>query len=232
MLGLFALWAATQPSFAQDPRCFTALLNASAETAEPVPPRVRVAALRPTQFVVGKEEISRRSERIEKLSRKQLDKFLSRRKVSVVLGPNGGHWLVDGHHLALALIRAGIDEVNLNVVQDWSDTSEDEFYARMSAAGYFYLYDKRGNGPLDPRDLPRSLDGLKNDPYRSLAWEARKAGCFTKSGVPFAEFRWAELFRAEIPRKLLKQRPRRALKLALQLCRDASARALPGYQGQ
>lgn len=232
MLGLFALWAASQPSLAQEPGCFSALLNGSAGTAELAPPRVRVAALRPTQFVVGKEEINRRSERIEKLSRRQLDKFLSRRKVSVVLGPNGGHWLVDGHHLALALVRAGIDEVNLNVVQDWSGASEDEFYARMSAAGYFYLFDKRGNGPLDPRDLPRTLDGLRNDPYRSLAWEARKAGCFAKSGVPFAEFRWAELFRAKIARKLLKKRPKRALKLALQLCRDLSARGLPGYQGQ
>ena len=42
---------------------------------------------------------------------------------------------------------------------------------------------------------------LKDDPFRSLAGELRRAGGFAKETTPFSEFLWADFFRRKIKRK-------------------------------
>ena len=48
-------------------------------------------------------------------------------------------------------------------------------------------------GLLKSRSL--SLCSLVDDPYRSLAGLARKAGTYDKVDVPFTEFKWANYLR-------------------------------------
>ena len=40
------------------------------------------------------------------------------------------------------------------------------------------------------KDIPKSVEDLKDDPFRSLAGELRRAGAFAKDTTPFSEFLW------------------------------------------
>ena len=51
------------------------------------------------------------------------------------------------------------------------------------------------------RDIPKSVTGLVDDPFRSLAGELRRAGGFAKDTTPFSEFLWADFLRRRIKRK-------------------------------
>ena len=42
--------------------------------------------------------------------------------------------------------------------------------------GWLYLYDGRGIGPRPAEQLPTSLLGLEDDPYRSLVWKLKQEG--------------------------------------------------------
>ena len=50
-------------------------------------------------------------------------------------------------------------------------------------------------------DLPKSVDKLIDDPFRSLAGELRRAGGFAKDTTPFSEFLWADFLRRRVKRK-------------------------------
>jgi hypothetical protein len=45
------------------------------------------------------------------------------------------------------------------------------------------------------------VSGLKDDPFRSLAGELRRAGGFAKDTTPFSEFLWADFLRRKMSRK-------------------------------
>jgi hypothetical protein len=47
---------------------------------------------------------------------------------------------------------------------------------------------------LTDKDLPKTVAGLIDDPFRSLAGELRRAGGFAKDTTPFSEFLWADFF--------------------------------------
>ena len=62
--------------------------------------------------------------------------------------------------------------------------------------GWVWLYDEKGRQPISPYSLPKSVDGLIDDLYRSLAYRVREADGYTASpDVPFADFYWANHFR-------------------------------------
>jgi len=67
----------------------------------------------------------------------------------------------------------------------------------MTASKYIWLYDEKGNQPINPL-LLSTLDHLINDPYRSLAWMARRAGAYIKDVVSYQELIWANFFRDNI----------------------------------
>ena len=58
---------------------------------------------------------------------------------------------------------------------------------------------------------------------------ARNEGAFKKDWTPFAEFKWADYFRALIPKELVKKDFDKALKKAVELARAPGASRLPGY---
>jgi len=73
---------------------------------------------------------------------------------------------------------------------------------------------------------------LKDDPHRSLAGLARKAGAFAKDISPYSEFLRADYFRRSIGMPQLKQSMAAALDLALELARKHEASYLPGWVGK
>jgi hypothetical protein len=50
---------------------------------------------------------------------------------------------------------------------------------------------------IDTSQLPKTLEAMTDDPYRSLAWFVRQKGGFCKSPREFAEFAWADWFRSK-----------------------------------
>ena len=65
----------------------------------------------------------------------------------------------------------------------------------MAEQHWVHLYDENGMGPHDSVDLPRTVEGLKDDPYRSLAAAAvRDNGDFAKVPTPFVKLEWAICF--------------------------------------
>ena len=81
-------------------------------------------------------------------------------------------------------------------------------------------------------ELPKALDKLTDDPYRSLAGEVRHAGGFPKDATPFAEFLWADFFRRRIKLAQLQRDAVTALQTAMTLCHSPEAAHLPGWSGE
>src|SRR3974390_2934691 len=69
--------------------------------------RVPIEKLRPTQFAVGYWEVDRRATSIAHKSRTELDSYLKQHLALLVIGPGGEPYLVDGHHLCMAMLKAG-----------------------------------------------------------------------------------------------------------------------------
>lgn len=188
-----------------------------------------IQALRPTQFAVGGRAVeSKKNEIILKLSKGKLDKYLRANPVPVVLGPGDRTYMVDHHHLCSALIKASQKEVEIETKEDWSNLSENTFWAKMQAANYVYLFDEKGK-LRRLEDLPSRLDDLKEDPYRSLAYFVRKQGGFKKSSAPFAEFQWAQFFRSRVNLGKGTKGFESAVQEALKLAHSKAAKDLPGY---
>ncbi|MBI3557489.1 MAG: hypothetical protein HY074_14590 [Deltaproteobacteria bacterium] len=191
--------------------------------------RVNLDDLHPTQFAVGKAEIRHRYAEITEMDKQELRAHLKKKIGTVIIGPDQTFYLVDGHHLASALLMDGAHEMLVNVTNDWSKLSQKEFFERMIRMKKLWPYDEHGNGPLDPATLPHSIRQLRDDPYRSFAYKVRKAGGFEDLTVPFQEFMWANLFREHFSLEDLRQRPATTLKAALELSHTRGAAKLPGF---
>lgn len=195
--------------------------------------RVPLADLRPTQMAVGMRAVEVKRRKVERhASRKRkLRRFLEKRPIPVIAGPQDEFYLIDHHHLCLALWHNDVDEVLIRVVSDLSDLPKREFLRSMSALGWLHAYDARGQ-KICPTKLPPSIDKLRSDPYRDLAWSVREAGGFRKTGIPFIEFTWANYFRANIPERMVKKDFAQAHRVALNLARSDVARHIPGFVTQ
>ncbi|MBI3541901.1 MAG: chromosome partitioning protein ParB [Deltaproteobacteria bacterium] len=191
--------------------------------------RIHVEDLRPTQFGVGRAEIRSRLEEINAMDKDEFRKYLKEKVGSVVIGPGGEYYLVDGHHLASALTMDGRKEMLVRVLDDWSRLTPENFFKRMIKEKRLWPFDEHGNGPKDPSTLPRTIRGLHDDPFRSLAYRVRKAGGFEDLTVPFQEFYWANYFRRFISVEELHKSPKKAIEKAVELAGDLEARKLPGF---
>ena len=193
--------------------------------------QVPIERLHPTQFAVGYREVDERARQIAGKSPKKLKAYIEEHLPLIVIGPGDQPYLVDGHHLALALLKAHIaDSVEARVEANWRNLSLVEFWKRMKERGWVYLYDNRGQGPLEVENLPRTVTELTDDPYRALAWAVRKRGGLDKSSASFAEFRWANFFRTRVS---IGNQPgdfERAVEAALKISHSPEAKDLPGYE--
>ena len=72
---------------------------------------------------------------------------------------------------------------------------------------------------------------LKDDPFRSLAGELRRAGGFAKDTTPFSEFLWADFLRRRLARKMVEADFAKAMEKGLDLAKGQDAIYLPGWCG-
>ncbi len=192
---------------------------------------IAIKELRPTQAAVGFKEVEKKAKKILKKQDGEFDAYLRKEAIPVVLGPGKQKYMIDGHHFLAAAYKQKLDKVYYEIVEDLSMLdSEQAFWDRMIQTKRVYL--KRNGQSIQPKDLPKDIGGMVDDPYRTFAAEVRDEGGFKKSSIPFIEFMWADYFRDLIPLKVILESKEEAVKRALTLSRDEKARQLPGYLGE
>jgi hypothetical protein len=93
-----------------------------------------------------------------------------------------------------------------------------------------YPYDAKGDRHHF-KDVPKTVADLKDDPFRSLAGELRRAGGYAKDTTPFSEFLWADFLRRRLSRKSVEADFEKAIEKALALAKSKDAVYLPGWCG-
>ena len=195
---------------------------------EPLLRTIPIAELRPTQITVGMREV--REKRRHWRQARHKPKFLGSHLIPVIAGPKLRYYVIDHHHLARALHEEGVAEIPITVVADLTKLDKGSFWTYLDNRGWTHPYDARGRR-RDYSDLPRSISGLVDDPFRSLAGELRRAGGFSKDTTPFSEFLWADFLRRRIKRGRVEDSFTAALETALRLAKSGDAGYLPGWCG-
>jgi hypothetical protein len=198
--------------------------------------RVALDALRPTQMTIGAAEVAAKRIQWGQLKRREREGLLASHWFPSVLGPGGRHFIVDHHHLGLALTQESVDKVWVMQLADFSEADPLMFWRLMEFHQWAHPYDERGRR-CDWSKMPGRLARLRDDPYRSLAGAVRKAGGYAKDAAPFVEFLWADFFRSHFaPRSLRGAKgdvalPDETLREAVGLAHGTQARYLPGWSG-
>jgi hypothetical protein len=138
--------------------------------------------------------------------------FLGKHMIPVILGPKQRHYVIDHHHLALALHEEGVKDILVTVVANLSKLEKDAFWV-----------------VLDNRSW--KLSPTSSMPFRSLAGELRLAGGYAKDTTPFSEFLWADFLRRRMKRQNVEKDFDAALEEALQLAKGTDSNYLPGWCG-
>jgi hypothetical protein len=197
---------------------------------DPILQPIPIVDLRPTQMTVGMREVKEKRDHLRKHVAKKIGKYLGSHMIPVVLGPKQRHYIIDHHHLALALHKEGLERVLVSVVANLSALEPDAFWIVLDHHAWVHPYD--ANGRRHPvADIPRSITRMADDPFRSLAGELRRAGGFAKDITPFSEFLWADFLRRRIDVRAVKKNFTGALDRALILAKSQEARYLPGWCG-
>ncbi|MGO4573506.1 ParB-like protein [Microvirga sp. 2TAF3] len=199
------------------------------DAQEPVLKLVRLADLRPTQITVGMREVEEKCRSWRNKGSKAAES-LGMHLIPVVVGPKGRCYILDHHHLVLALHREGVEHALASVMADLSGLERDAFWFVLAHKNWMHVYDAEGRLRTH-QDIPKSIDGLVDDPYRSLAGELRRIGGFAKDTTLYSEFLWADFLRRNIKRKRVQDRYERALDQALKLAKSRQAEYLPGWCG-
>jgi len=195
---------------------------------EPELKTVRIADLFPTQITVGMREVDYKRNRWREKDGNTAARYLNRHRIPVILGPDARHYIIDRHHLTLALHDEGIGEVPVSIIENRSECGFDEFWTLLENRSWTHPFDDQGRRrPYD--DIPTSVDDLIDDPFRSLSGAVKRAGGYAKNRSPFSEFLWADFLRCHIARALVERDFGRALALAMNLAQSTEAAALPGW---
>lgn len=205
----------------------------------PPPPRadalveVALAELQPTQLCVGLAEVHSRRDDFRRENSAERRGYLKEKPVPLVRSGDGGLWMVDRHHRLRALIELDATATTFGyVVLQLDQSHRDDVLAALQERGWLYLFDGRGRGPLAPTVLPRRLEDLQDDPYRSLVWKLKREGVIAPAPlIPFHEFRWGAWLRSRRLPPFSSRRLDAALPVARALARSSSASQLAGWQG-
>jgi hypothetical protein len=201
-----------------------------ANKREPLLTPVPILSLRPTQMTVGMKEVKEKRKRWREHKSRKRAELLGRHMIPVVVGPDNNNYVIDHHHLARALHEEGEKDVLVSVVADLTMVDKKALWVVLDNHRWVYPYDAKGER-RDYGDLPKDVTGLKDDPFRSLAGELRRAGGFAKDTTPFSEFLWADFLRRRMSRKTVDNDFEKALEQALSLGKSRDAIYLPGWCG-
>ncbi len=189
--------------------------------------------LRPTQFVLGMNEVNSKNLKIAKMNKKELSTYCNQHKVPVVIGPHKDLYMIDHHHFVRACWEQKVVGYEVLMIKDLSHKTEKEFWNSMIKNGWVYLKDQFGLGPHSPLSLPTDIRGLADDPFRSLVWELIDRGVIKKDKTPFFEFQWAQLMRLNLNLPLhSKSNFKKAINTATAIAKGKSAAHLPGYRAK
>jgi hypothetical protein len=190
--------------------------------------RAKLVRLRPTQFSVGYAEVELKAAEWKRMKRRQREQAIASHVFPAVLGPGHEFYIVDHHHLGIALIEQGVKDVWVTKLDDMSWLDPQTFWRTLEFRAWAHLYDHRGRR-RPYTEMPQKLLKLQDDPYRSLAGLVRGAGGYAKDEAPFSEFLWADFFRPRIAASQIKARLTQALGAAVKLAHSREARYLPGW---
>ncbi len=199
-----------------------------------------ILEVQPTQEAVGMRAVEAKVEEMTELLHgkkgdDRLKKFLIDEAIPVVLGPDGKFYQIDHHHQAVAALRVGRKNAYYRLEEDYSGlASMEEFWSKMEKNAWVREYDHLGKKISIPGGLASDVTKLVDDPYRSLAWFVRKNGGYRKTGIEFAEFKWADFFRTRISVGRTTEEFNQAIEVAMKYATSAEAKAenLPGFGGK
>ncbi|HEX7783056.1 MAG TPA: ParB-like protein [Sphingobium sp.] len=197
---------------------------------EPLLHPMRLDELRPTQLTVGYREVALKRQEWVMRKTPERPEYLGQHMIPAVIGPKDQRWIVDHHHLALALLKEGVEHVLVSVIADLSHLKKATFLTYMDNRNWLHPFDEEGRRQ-DYGALPRHLGKLVDDPYRSLAGAARRAGGYAKVETPYAEFLWADYLRSRIKAAKIEAQFDSCVVKAVALARSRDARHLPGWSG-
>ncbi len=190
---------------------------------------VRITELRPTQITVGLREVEAKRQAWRDKGDKEAT-FLGSHLIPVVVGPKGRRYILDHHHLALALHLENVEHVLTSVMEDLSGLPSATFWFVLAHRNWLHLYDTKGR-LREHDDIPKTVAGLQDDPYRSLAGALRRHGGYAKDTTYYSEFLWAEYLRRMIRPRLVTADFDQALQQAMAAAKDHAASYLPGWCG-
>jgi len=198
--------------------------------SDALPIGVLIEDLRPTQITVGFREVEYKRREWREAGEKKRARLLRRHVLPAVMGSKGQPFIVDHHHFARALLEEDAGLVAIYVLADLSHLPKGEFWTYLDNSAWCHAYDEHGKR-RDLDDIPKKLDKLANDPFRSLAGELIRQGGCAKSSKPFSEFLWADFLRHRIGHHLVASDHDEAVQRALKLAKSDDAKSLPGWCG-
>ena len=194
---------------------------------------VAVADLQPTQMCVGMAEVWNRQRDFRDETPEERRRYLNRKPVPLVRNQLGHLWMVDRHHRLRALLEL-VPTIKTYgyVIDDLTSDTREEALQALQKKGWLYLQDGRGNGPWQAKDLPATLLGLQDDPYRSLVWKLKQEGVIKPQPlIPYHEFRWGLWLRTRPLPPFSSKHLDPALPAARRLARSSAASHLAGWKG-
>jgi hypothetical protein len=197
---------------------------------EPKIKPVLIADLRPTQITVGMREVDEKRRRWREKKAEKGAEFLGEHMIPVILGPKERPYVADHHHLCRALHEEGVEHILTIVIADLSSLEPGSFWFYLDNRSWIYPFDEKAKR-RDYDAVPKSIDKLIDDPYRSIAGELRRLGGYAKDTTPFSEFLWADFLRRRVKRKLIDADFTAATGEALRLAKRIDANYLPGWCG-
>ena len=211
---------------------FALLFRPAPKSATPVAmanSTLAIAAIRPTQMTAGFREVAEKRRRWNEAKNVIGSRKLEGRAVPVVVGPNLAHYALDRHHWLCALTAEGVKHVAVVVVADLSKVSETAFWSDLDGRGWCRPIDAHGRR-RDYFEIPSSMSGLSDDPFRSLASALRRAGGYSKDKKLFSEFALADELRRLMRAEDLDEDFEAAVQAALILWRDVASPTTPFFR--
>jgi hypothetical protein len=181
-------------------------------------------------MTIGLKEVQTRAAHLKDIAKQGADKLVRKHVIPVVKGPKDKYYVIDHHHLCRAMQLAGHDQVSIIVVLNLARLKKDAFWVFMDNSGLVHPFDDQGKRRTY-RDIPKSIEDLLDDPFRSLAGALRRKGGYAKDTTPFSEFLWADFLRRRIDPKDVEKNFDAALEAALALAKKMDADYLPGWCG-
>ena len=83
------------------------------------------------------------------------------------MGPKQRLYVIDHHHLALALHEEGVKDILVTVVANLSKLEKDAFWVVLDNRSWMHPFDDQGRR-RDYADIPKTVTDLVDDPFRSL----------------------------------------------------------------